>query len=185
MQKLTVQDRECLERGRLLVLDWQILIDFRHGQYKFSALGLVLICQGVLLVPVTYHCLIHGRNPDALDRLVSAAVSARHFSRPGPQHVSRSALGPADIGYFSEGQCWGSPSPAGTVLRLLAHRQRKTSFTCHSGLLARSCSCSVLWWGFICGGQANTDVQNAHLWASIAIVLLHSGQLLVTAGGSS
>jgi hypothetical protein len=106
MQKLTVQNRECLERGRLLVLDWQILIDFRHGKYKFSALGLVLICQGVLLVPVTYHGLIHVRNPGGLNRLVTAAVSARHLTLPSAWE----RVGPADIGHVRRGNA-GVHSP--------------------------------------------------------------------------
>jgi hypothetical protein len=71
------------------------------------------------------------------------------------------------------------------VLRLLAHQQRKASFACMPfwtpGVELFLLSTSV---GFIRGGQVNTDVQKAHLCASIAIVLLHSGQLLVTAGGS-
>ena len=45
-------------------------------QLQLAALGLMLICLGMLLVPVSYHCIVlSGRNTGELHRLATATVS--------------------------------------------------------------------------------------------------------------
>ena len=95
MAQLKDKIENALNETRILVLGIQILIGFgfrtffepgfsemaRYAQdIQLTALGLMLVCLGVLLMPVACHRIVlHGRNTAYLHRLATATVSVGLF----------------------------------------------------------------------------------------------------------
>lgn len=95
MAKLRDKIENVLNETRILVLGIQILIgfDFRSffepgfqrmtpytQQLQLAALGLMLVCLAVLMIPASYHRIVlHGRNTGQLHRLGTMTVSVGLF----------------------------------------------------------------------------------------------------------